>query len=330
MMNTNIDFIRNTLITEYKPNGVIDFEYLEKYIDVCFNNATDKIKFKTENHHILPQKYFPTFKKEDWNRVNLSLYNHILAHFYLFKAFKNKHSLYSVCRVIGNACNPSIVEKLTIEDLLELSKLKEQVKLECRANLIANNPKRGTKLTQEQKDRIRDGNKNSPKRKLAEQKSHQRKWLHKENKERFAMPNEIDDLLADGYIFGRCKETNQKIGEKSRGRIMPESAKNKIRKKMLALGENHHMKTKEKREWAKTTINRFSIRKIKDGEVCFVHNDKETLRINVEDLSLYEQRGYKRGSNSRWVTSPDNKIHRRVDNVTAQCLLELGWRYGKV
>ena len=313
---------------EYKTNEQINEEFLQKYINLCFNCATKRVKYKTERHHILPKKCFSQYSKEEWNIVNLSLFHHILAHYYLFHAFQNKHSLYSLSRVICQIDNTLIVKNLQESDLLLLSKIKEQIRNELKERLKYNHPKLGTKLTIEQKNRISKGQQ-SEKAKNARKLCKQRKWLYKDDDEKFVLPDKIAELLKDGYSYGRSRKTANKVKEKLTGKTLPQDVKDKIRTGMLALGDKHHMKSKEKREWAKTTVNRFTIVKVEPNTVCYVYNDSETIRIPLKDISLYESLGYKRGKNQRWMTSSDKTMHRVVNGKTEQSLLELGWTYGK-
>lgn len=71
----------------------IDNEYLQMYCDLIeLNYNTEKIKYKTQSHHILPRCYFKMIDKEvdnsKDNLVNLLLKDHVLAHCYLVLASK--------------------------------------------------------------------------------------------------------------------------------------------------------------------------------------------------------------------------------------------------
>lgn len=63
-------------------------EHLDNYVLLCSNNqGTKRTKFKTNAHHIIPRKYYKVNKlpldNSEENLVNLSKYDHILAHYYL-------------------------------------------------------------------------------------------------------------------------------------------------------------------------------------------------------------------------------------------------------
>jgi len=68
-------------------------EKLEEYINYCIlNNKKEKIKGKTEHHHILPNKLFSEYKNlncNKWNGVHLLYKDHYIAHSILAEALDN-------------------------------------------------------------------------------------------------------------------------------------------------------------------------------------------------------------------------------------------------
>lgn len=65
--------------------------FLERYVKLiahAIENPT-KNSYK-ERHHILPSSMFPDYKKEKWNIISLSARQHFIAHWMLWKAFRNK------------------------------------------------------------------------------------------------------------------------------------------------------------------------------------------------------------------------------------------------
>ena len=64
---------------------VEDNVYLDKYLQIVSNESTDDY---TESHHIIPVCYYKIHSLEvdntSSNRVKLSAYNHMLAHYYLY------------------------------------------------------------------------------------------------------------------------------------------------------------------------------------------------------------------------------------------------------
>lgn len=329
MMKTQ-EQIKKALIESYKTNHDIDFEFLEKYFQICFEHSTEPKKFLTENHHILPKQVFSDYSKESWNIVTLSLYDHILAHYYLYKAFGNKHSFYSMARTIGQIKNPKIVEHISEKDLIEFYKMKEIIHKEFLEKITQFNPKRGKKLTDEQKNNIRQGNLKSEKSKRSRKELSLRRWVCKGEENHFVLPSELDYYLNLGFVFGRKKSTAEKIAKANTGRKESESQKEKIRAAMKSLGDKHHMKTKEKREWARqTALERFPNYTMPKGVYCFVTDGETSFRIKLSELEEYESKGYVRGSSSLWMMSPDGKRKRVPPNETKD-YLDKGWRYGKV
>lgn len=64
-----------------------DWPELELYIKIITENKNSpKMDGLTEAHHILPKSIFPEFsnlRKNPWNKINLSFYKHLEAHYYL-------------------------------------------------------------------------------------------------------------------------------------------------------------------------------------------------------------------------------------------------------
>ena len=86
-----------------KTNYFIENDFLNKYCQLMFENIiTNRIKYKTERHHFVPLSYYSIlhkeknrkllnmYSKEDKNLIiNLSHFNHLLAHYYLCLCSKN-------------------------------------------------------------------------------------------------------------------------------------------------------------------------------------------------------------------------------------------------
>ena len=72
----------------------IDNEYFYQYRELCSKKATQKIKLKTDRHHIIPKGYFKLkglcVDNSHHNLVNLLHKDHILAHYYLSKCVKDE------------------------------------------------------------------------------------------------------------------------------------------------------------------------------------------------------------------------------------------------
>lgn len=104
---------------------VIDNEYLDKYVNIIISNLNlPKIKFKTQNHHIIPRYYYKynniDIDNSKDNIINLLYKDHILAHIYLglcssTDEFKRRN-YFAVQHVLGN-------KNYTIDDFYEFERL---------------------------------------------------------------------------------------------------------------------------------------------------------------------------------------------------------------
>lgn len=73
-----------------------DNEWLDKYVELIVENqSTEKIKYETQRHHIVPRNFFEynneKIDNSDDNLVNLFTIDHCRAHAYLALAGKNFH-----------------------------------------------------------------------------------------------------------------------------------------------------------------------------------------------------------------------------------------------
>ena len=65
-------------------------ETRSQYFDLIKENITrNKIKGKTDQHHILPKSIYPEYKNSKWNKVNLLFEDHFLAHYFLATGTKD-------------------------------------------------------------------------------------------------------------------------------------------------------------------------------------------------------------------------------------------------
>ena len=109
-------------------------EWIDKYFDVL-SDENNLISEKYNIHHIRP---CCTFKdKEHKNRkqseklankfngnlIKLSIYNHIFAHFYLWKIFNNRDSKEAFQRMCSQE---EYVDNLTEDEIKEIARLKEK------------------------------------------------------------------------------------------------------------------------------------------------------------------------------------------------------------
>lgn len=107
-------------------------EWIDKYFEVLSDPSNFNAK-KYNIHHIRPCFTFkdetrktrtetePLANKFIGNLIKLSIYNHLFAHFYLWKIFDNKSSKISFQRM----CNIKQFKNLNENELKEIAKLKE-------------------------------------------------------------------------------------------------------------------------------------------------------------------------------------------------------------
>lgn len=276
------DFYKNILLEEYKPypNVEIDVKYVDKYIDLCKKNENTKAeRRKTQRHHILPagKTAFPTLAKEKWNIINVPYFDHVMLHWYLYKAFKSYHSAMSVWRLIGFTKHP-LVDKLENEDeIKELAKINYEIRNEF-FNSRKNRP-------YTQRKRI---------------------WVTDYTTEKYILPEEEQEYLNKGFVRGRSKLTNAKISKANSGRVMPEEQKEKIRQHHLSVSYKHHMKSPEKRAWASEQARKNFTRKTppNKGKLIFIKDGVQTF-VNPEEKALYEAAGWKHTSLRKGKTNKD-------------------------
>lgn len=110
-------------------------EWVDKYIEVLSDTSNfDAPKFNI--HHIKPVFTFKTEElntrrkavkiadKFNGNTIKLSIYNHILAHFYLWKIYNNNETKYPLCYLFNTH---KTIDKLTEKELKIIAKLTEDV-----------------------------------------------------------------------------------------------------------------------------------------------------------------------------------------------------------
>lgn len=80
-----------------KKCKISNYEKIEEYLEFCFKNKlTEKIKGKTELHHILSSSIFSEYsnlKENKWNGIHLEFKHHFEAHSLLALAISDKRML---------------------------------------------------------------------------------------------------------------------------------------------------------------------------------------------------------------------------------------------
>ena len=103
--------------------------YKEKYYEIINTGLKEKPETGYyEGHHIIPKSICPLLKKSQSNIIYLTAKNHFLAHYYIWKWFKEELHEKKWARSMCYAFNmmKRIITKS--EDIDELSKLYEEVR----------------------------------------------------------------------------------------------------------------------------------------------------------------------------------------------------------
>ena len=97
---------RDFLIKELLKLKPVNEELVAEYVDFCLLNNTEKLKYATDVHHILPKSYFPEFKCDKNNLTNLTYKNHFLAHKLLALTFPHKSKIIFAFNSMRNKIQP--------------------------------------------------------------------------------------------------------------------------------------------------------------------------------------------------------------------------------
>lgn len=107
--------------------------YQEKYYEIINNGLKDKPEIGYyEQHHIVPKSICPLLKKAKQNLIYLAPKNHFLAHYYIWKWFRDElhEKKWSRRMCYAFSMMKRIISKSN--DIDELSKLYEEVKKDLR------------------------------------------------------------------------------------------------------------------------------------------------------------------------------------------------------
>ncbi len=218
-----------------------------KYIDEYFNILTKDENINSEKfeiHHIRPcftfknDKYTkrketkPLGDKFNGNLIKLSIYNHLFAHYYIWKIFNNIDSKESFQRMCGQR-----IDDLTEEELKNIAILKE----ECAKK---------NKTKEERKEDVRQWYEENKEHKL------------KKDKERYNKNRE--EILRKKKEY---YENNREQVSKQR-KDWREKNKEKISKKRKEDYEKNKEKYKERREKNKEKILEKK-KKERESQLCF-------------------------------------------------------------
>lgn len=158
----------NNILEKLVRTNLFDAEsrYLKLYVELIISNLSqEKIKFKTQEHHIIPKSYYKDncleVDNSKDNLVNLLYKDHILAHYYLAlastdKLFKYQNTM-AIQHVFGNKhvnCEEINISTLNL-DLYQ--SLYEEAMQHQKENAYYTH--KGRKRTQETIENLRKANK---------------------------------------------------------------------------------------------------------------------------------------------------------------------------
>lgn len=197
-----------------------------KWIDEYFKLLKDKNNLYAEKyniHHVKPvftfknemynnrEKAKPLADKFDENLIKLSVYNHLFAHYYLWKIFDNKDSKTAFQRMCGQS---KYIDSLTENELEEIARLKEDCakKNQTEEEKKEHNKKKRhidyirdkdkiRKYLEENKERISKRNKEYNK-KNEEKIKRWHKLYRKENKEKLVKQNKEYREKNKNHVLG--------------------------------------------------------------------------------------------------------------------------------
>lgn len=116
--------------------GLLDNEYLDKYVQLMYDNAfTQKEKFKTQRHHIIPRCFYQEnslkVNNSPDNLVNLLFKDHILAHCYLVLCSPETVFKYHNMVAVYHIANHKDYSEITYKDLEEFQLAYEKSREIC-------------------------------------------------------------------------------------------------------------------------------------------------------------------------------------------------------
>ena len=213
-------------------------EWIDKYFDVLSDTSNfDAPKYNI--HHIMPCF---TFKDETHkirketrifadrikeNSIKLSVYNHILAHYCLWRIFKTNDSKSPVILM----CNNKYIESLTENQIKEIAKMQEKISKE---NMTDEEKRiRDKKWREEHKDEYKEYNKNYRKK--------NKDKLSKKSKEYYE--NNKDILLKKSKEYSKFHKKEKTEYDK----IYRKNNKSKITEQKRKWEDNHKEEIIERR-----------------------------------------------------------------------------------
>lgn len=292
--------LKNVLLS----TGCIDDNiWLQKYTDLVESNrTTQRTKYSTQKHHVIPVAYYKHILKTDVNNskeniVHLLYSDHILAHYYLSQCAVGDLQYYAMYGlfVLLNMKEYNNEADLLV-DLPNYQKLYEEFR------------KRYAKELHDQLYGNKKGNGHSGK-----------KYMHKDSVCVCISPDKFDEYIANGYVFGRLtsdsaranirkgqqgttrltlrgvpksEEHKRKIADKIAGRVRLTDG---CRRKLVYPDSIEYQQLVSEGWRVETTAD--SIQRTVAGRIC-VHRETTIKVISKQQLSEFLAQGYELGRGS--------------------------------
>lgn len=259
----------------------IDNYSLDQYVELMFKNINTPVqKDVTQKHHILPKHYYLhrnlKIDNSKENLINLPIYDHIRAHYYLYKCSKDTNekysNLYALRKMLGGKFSSiNSIETLDNEECLNL--YKDYIEGNRQAHL-------GKTHTTSDETKRKIGLANSGK-------YQNYVTVHdKEGNERRIPKNELVYYLDDGWIKGRSEKSIQGLKKgynyNSKGMLgknQSDFQKEQVRKALLG---------KEKSQQAKDNMA-----KSKLGKKLYVNPETGKGKyIDSKEIEEYKKLGW--------------------------------------
>ena len=253
---------------------VVDCDYLDKYCTLIESNAhTQKIKYKTQTHHIIPKYYYKFMGLEvdetANNLVNLLHKDHVLAHYYLAlcsstNEFKIKN-LYSIRHVL-NQGNYKIQE-CYVDDRNFIELLDDYQDLMEELNVVIGNKHRGKIESEETR-----------KKKSISHKGKKYKPMSDEGRKNISVAHK-------GAGHSQSETTRKKISNKRKNLNLVNIRKGDIKKSVPKSNLEIYLKDGYVLGWGPS----------KNLNSIWIKKDNKSKQINKNDLNKYLDKGWQLG-----------------------------------
>lgn len=115
--------IKDYILGKLKDEVLLNY-YYEKVVYILNNPNPNKESY-VEKHHILPKSIYPEFKNDPNNLIELSIYNHIMIHYFLAYGVKKRYwqikmgyALYMICK---NNSAKTRFDNIREEDMIQVA-----------------------------------------------------------------------------------------------------------------------------------------------------------------------------------------------------------------